>query len=171
MASECLNFRFFSALVELLNPIKLTKKIQPVKLSTDCGFDVLDQEVEAISAGLGRVDPYTRNTDARLRHTDLVTKPTSDCLREPIRPMDAFAITCANITDGRSVSHGDSGGPLIRASDSTLLGVVSFGYLGSSRNNGKGLQVFGFVPHYYKWIEHVTGLKMPECQLPQAIVF
>lgn len=186
---------FRLALIELLDPIALTESIQPVKLPTDCGIDALEREIEAVSAGLGRVNAFDQNTAQRLRHTGLVTKPTSECLREPIRPMDAFAIICANITDGRSVSHGDSGrvlqrkiirkdafnshgeifpntgGPLIRASDSALLGVVSFGYPGIPANGGRGLQVFAFVPHYYKWIAHVTGLEVPVCELPQAIVF
>lgn len=55
------------------------------------------------------------------------------------------------------------GGPLLAKGE--LLGVTSF---------HKGIvpsllfEVFARVSYYYKWIERRTGLKMPECNGPQA---
>lgn len=99
-------------MIELPHAIQLDERIQAVKLPTNCEFGSLEREESAVAIGLGQVEAFSQNLDQRLRQTDVQTMTSSECIRESRRPLDAFSIICANITNGRAVSHGDSGSNL-----------------------------------------------------------
>lgn len=63
------------------------------------------------------------------------------------------------------------GGPLLRSSDFSLIGVTNFGSFDDVKKQTMSLQVFAYIPHYFNWISKITGLEMPICELPQAVVF
>lgn len=59
-----------------------------------------------------------------------------------------------------------SGGPLLRRSDNTFIGVISF--LRYRRwhlfcIHPVKLQGFTKVHYYFDWISHITGLELPRC--------
>lgn len=96
-------------MIELQEAIQPNEHIQIVKLPTNCEFDSLERDESALAIGLGQLDALGTHIDKILRQTDMVTMASSECIREARRPLDAFSVICANITNGRAVSHGDSG--------------------------------------------------------------
>lgn len=59
------------------------------------------------------------------------------------------------------------GGPLIRQSDGTLVGVTSFIF---ARPDGVHGQGFANVANFYAWMAYWTGMDLPKCR-NQALVY
>lgn len=59
------------------------------------------------------------------------------------------------------------GGPLIRQSDGTLVGVASFHF---TRTDGVQVQGFANVANFYAWMAYWTGMDLPKCR-NQALVY
>lgn len=173
-----------TGLIKLPTGIELNDHIQPIQLPTECGDDLENIDVIAIGAGLTQF--AGRLKDVLLRRAYLETMSADDC-RDHLNDFNKpDSVICAPPNDNEQcVSHGDSGktdnkisiqekrlkyeisiagGPLLRRSNGSLIGVASFI---NGNVNEKPLkithQVFTKVHVYYDWIREVTGLDLPNC--------
>lgn len=82
--------------------------------------------VKAVVMGHGGTDEKS-NFSLRLKFAILETIPMSACRREfPFNIFRKSAICAKNEKENQLVWHGDKGGPLVRVSDGTLIGISSF---------------------------------------------
>lgn len=157
---------FYKALISLRGPIPSSAFIAPAQLPNDCG-NVLDNQA-AIAAGRGIIS--TNGTlDRRLRYATLQTMPRHICHKVTNRNIQPTSLICAISKSGQYVYDGDSGGPLIRQSDSTLIGVASFVKKMDNTNIGGNLvvnQFFQNIHFHFTWISNITGLPLPACSRP-----
>lgn len=118
--------------------------------STDSGLDVI-----AIGNGI------TKDSDVSLpeilQYTELKTISKWSCLKSFPFLIFRQSVVCVKGEEQRSACHGDSGGPLISASNNKLMGLTSFG---SPRGCQLGAaQVFTRISKYASWIQDVSGVK------------
>lgn len=154
------------ALISLRGPIPPSRFIAPAQLPNDCG-NVLDNQA-AIAAGRGIIS--TNGTlDRRLRYATLQTMPRHICHKVTNQNIQPASLICAISKSGQYVYDGDSGGPLIRQSDSTLIGVASFvRKLANADIEGNFVvkQFFQNIHFHFNWISNITGLELPTCSRP-----
>lgn len=148
------------ALIKLVQPIEFTSSIQSIKLAEF--FDPEEEiNVETIAIGNGFVKVGQDFSD----YVEwLSLKTTSQARCEQVFPFlsNDKSIICTENGRG-SVTSGDSGGPLLRIDDNTLIGIACFNHINSSlSNDGKdGVvlpQAFTNVGYYAAWIKYITDL-------------
>lgn len=59
---------------------------------------------------------------------------------------------------------------MLRRSDNAVIGVVSFTNLKRVRENMESVQVFTYIPYYYAWIKHVTGIDYSRSMLWRMMI-
>lgn len=59
-----------------------------------------------------------------------------------------------------------SGGPLIRHSDSALIGVTSYAQVAKNRMDPVDGQIYTKIHYYFEWISMKTGIELPICNYP-----
>lgn len=149
------------ALIKLVKPIKFSASIQPVKMA----FELFDPEeevnVETVAIGNGF---STEGQDLADYVEWVVLKTSSRARCEEVFPflMNEKTIICSENGHG-SVTSGDSGGPLIRIDDNTLIGISCFNHMNSSLLNNENIgevfpQAFTNVGYYIGWIRSITML-------------
>lgn len=158
-----------TALLKLPEAIsEYSLNIKPIPLPTNCNSVHMGNErVIAIGTGLNKIDPPV--ADNRLRHANFITMTPADCQRTVRGARNTKSILCARPSNGRTVFFGDSGGPLLRESDSHLIGAMSFIQMDETFENVE-LQVFTNIFYYFDWISQVTQLDLTACEGPQAII-
>lgn len=144
------------ALIKLLRPINFTASIQPIKIAMT--FDpVVETKVEAILIGNGNTAQGTKYVE----WLPVNTTSNDRCIAEYPFIGDNKRIICAENCHGHLPVAGDSGNPLVRALDNTLIGLHSFivdpSYV---KENAKKSLLHGYtnVAHYIGWIEYITKL-------------
>lgn len=114
-------------------------------------------------AGNGRVHHQRPSTDRTLRHATAEVMPDDECEGSTYKFEDTKSIICAYAVDDRDVSSGDSGGPVIRAKDETLAGVISSVIMSRADPDISYFQIFTRLSYFYDWIALKTGLDLPKC--------
>lgn len=148
-------------LIQLSGRTKFTKHIQPGKLPADCG-KLSDFETVTV-AGAGLTSFEQQNPDGALRHTDLFAIPQDQWINLLKFHAEADSLICAYSPSGKSICHGDSGGPLFRKSDKTLIGLISFIQDVRYKGSVVQLQAFAKITYFYEWISEITGIELPIC--------
>lgn len=179
------------ALLRLPHVLKRDQYIRPAKLPVDCGKH-LDNE-KAIVIGTGQASFYFEDLQPDLHHAYLQILPSDDCKEVSGHFGAPESLICTNSTDGQSPYRGDSGnnrflfackfhgkyswiaafcfsgGPLLRQSDGSLIGLASFVRLKSwhlLRRIPAQVQGFTKVHYFFEWISKVTEIKLPKCKRP-----
>lgn len=156
----------YIALISLRGPIPPNPFMAPAQLPNDCG-NVLDNQA-AVAAGRGIIS--TNGTlDRRLRYAALQTAPRHICHKVANPNLQPTSLICAISKSGQYVYNGDSGGPLIRQRDSTLIGVASFvRKMVNTEIEGNFVvnQFFQNIHFHFNWISNITGLELPACSRP-----
>lgn len=145
------------ALIKLPQPIKFSETVQPIALPATC--EIADY-VQVIAIGNGYVNATYENAPI-LQWAPLTTFSLETCLNIYKFVGPSNSILCAASMQKRSVCSADSGGPLIRRDDNTLIGIVSFARVDDCSAGWP--QGFTRITFYYQWISKVTGLKLAEC--------
>lgn len=148
------------ALIRLPEPIELTEHIQKIKLPADCRSN---ENVDSVVMGFGR-----RGTEAPpsmlLNHALMRTLSMTECRHTfPFPIMFRKSVVCAHSFNKQrrsSVCKGDSGSPLVRQLDNTLIGIVSFTKPDCEEGYPQG---FTNVISYFDWISKVTDIQLPDC--------
>lgn len=168
-----LQFHAKTALALLPGPIQPSPFVRPVKLPSDCG-ESLANEI-ALVAGRG-VTSIDGSRDRRLRYATLKTLPRHVCYKTTHPSIHPKSLICAvSIDDGQFAYSGDSGGPLMRQRDNTLIGIASFVRQAESKPidgiNTKSVrsQAFQNVHFYFPWISRITGIRVPVCSRPRPV--
>lgn len=104
-----------------------------------------------------------KNLDGTQRYADLSVIPQRDWLTSLKFYGEPDSLITAYSPIGKSICHGDSGGPLIRKSDKTLIGVTSLVQLSKHKGEPIVLQVFTNLAYFSSWISEKTGIKLPVC--------
>lgn len=76
---------------------------------------------------------------------------------------EANSLITAYSPIGKSICHGDSGGPLLRKSDKTFIGVSSLVQQSKHKGEPIVLQVFTNLVYFSSWITEKTGITLPIC--------
>lgn len=145
------------ALIKLTKPVSFTKTIQPIHFAPECQRN---KNINVVAMGFGWTNMTSKKQSSTLQHATLRTIPCNEYLDTLGFFIFRTSILCAKSYKKQSICNGDSGSPLIRKSDNTLVGIVSFGIKG---NNADYPQVFTSVHSYHKWISSVTGIQLPSC--------
>jgi len=147
------------ALIHLPRQAKLSRYIMPIDLPNDCSSN---ENLETIVMGFGRTETNKPSPNS-LRFASLQTTSIGECRITFPLLLWRRSVICAKSYKKpiRAVGKGDSGGPMVRKKDNTLIGVVSFGK--SNVDQGKP-QVFTHIIVYHKWISEITGLNLPNCE-------
>lgn len=175
--------------MELLEPIKSNPHVQPIKLPTDCGELLENEKVTTVGRGPSSLD--TNDNDKTLRYAEMLTLSSVACFTKIKRPnFESKSVICAeSATPEQFLLGGDSGtfpviqtnlvkvsmstfilfilgGPLIRGSDNTLIGITSFSqyYIDWLKGQQGANQVFTSIHYHFDWISQKTGLQLPLCQ-------
>lgn len=147
------------ALIELNQPIdNFNASVQPVKLPTKC---VSYKKLNVIAMGSGRYSEK-KTLSEKLAWTPLTTIPRTDCstLYKLVELHESMF--CAKGIGNRSIYSGDSGGPVVRNTDKTLVGIVSFNHkTGVLKGFAQG---FSKVLWHTEWLSNITGLNLPVCK-------
>lgn len=174
-SSEFFLFRFhaITALALLPGATQPSPFVRPAKLPSDCG-DSLANEI-ALVAGRGVIST-DGSRDRRLRYATLKTLPRHVCYKTTHPSIHPKSLICAvSIDDGQFAYSGDSGGPLMRQRDNTLIGIASFVRQADSKHidgiNTKLVrsQAFQNVHFYFPWISRITGIRVPVCSRPKPV--
>ncbi|XP_001604991.1 chymotrypsin-1 [Nasonia vitripennis] len=132
------------ALIRLVENIKFTQKVQPVKLPKDESKSY--EGATAILAGWGSYGP-NNYTPRKLQHIRLQVISRNKCANEwktsRNRTIIPAQLCTSSASDENMATHGDSGGPLV--SDGVQIGVVSFAWEGLP-------DVYGRVSSYLSWM-------------------
>lgn len=111
-------------------PVKVpfTKNIKPVSLPAICAEPAID---DVVVVGHGKTSDNGK-VSMQLNYAHLTTIPLNVC--EKVFPIVSGrkSVICAMRTEPgyQSVCNGDSGGPMVRLSDRTLIGISCFVRLG-----------------------------------------
>lgn len=147
-------------LIRLPQPTRFNQRIQKIQLPTKCESN---ENVDVVSMGNGMMNmSITDQLAPVLQWSPFKTLSNEKCLEAfPLLKYRTTAI-CVQNKDMRSVCHGDSGGGLVRRTDTTLIGVTSF--ISITEGCEKGFpQVFTNVIPYHQWISKITGLDLIRC--------
>lgn len=149
------------ALIKLYRKPVLSEFIQPIQFPSICNSSM--DNVESIVMGHGVASKESDKLASILQYAELKIIPRWSCIKNYPFTLFRHSVICAVSELKQSACKGDSGSPLVRLSDNTLIGVTSF-----SRREGceHGLpQGFTNVQqnHFYEWISEMTGLKLPHC--------
>lgn len=173
-------------MLKLSNPIELSAAIQPIKLPSDCGENISNL-MYAIAVGNGlTTKPWT---DGLLRETMLVTLSSDKCANADMADQRAVIYTRSTLPYG-TTAIGDSGkylennengdrvevlkvdifhlfsllgGPLMRFSDKTLIGVLSMKGPEPDTVIEPRIQLSTNIYYYFDWISEMTGIELPKC--------
>lgn len=146
------------ALIHLPYKVQFSPSIQPIRLPTTC---YSPENVDAIVMGNG-VTQYNRGISSQLFFAFLKTLPLNVCRQYMPFIQSRRTIICAhNIQNGQSICKGDSGAPLLRHFDGTLLGISCFST--SKKCQPGALQGFTNIYPFLRWIRWVTGINLPNC--------
>jgi len=149
-------------LLELKNPIKFTKFVQPACLPKAENYDTIYAPgKEAIISGWGEMDPKAVEQEEpgrspKVMRAALVPIMDSDVCKksnEIYEEMVTETMMCAGYRQGLiDGCQGDSGGPLVEIVDGqvTLIGVVSWG-VGCAQKDYPG--IYTNVAHMLPWIQ------------------
>lgn len=111
---------------------------------------------DAIAIGNGFTNDSDKKVPPILQYTELKTMSRFSCVLKWPSLILRQSVVCAKGEEHRSVCNGDSGGPLIAASNKSLIGVASFA---SAKGCESGYpQVFTRISYYQKWIKEVAGI-------------
>lgn len=139
------------ALIKLNQSIPFSESIQSIDIAES--FDV-DAHEELITIGNGKKGS-TGELAEKLEWIPVVSISETECRKFFPIIFDRKSIFCAQNKDDRSVSFGDSGGPIVRKSDNKLVGISSFIHgIGTERGYP---QAFTDITIYEKWIKTKTG--------------
>lgn len=89
-------------MLKLSSPITPSTKIQPIKLPSDCGKDILNKVMNFVGTGFTDTD----FTDDFLREIKLKTLPSEQC---PLGFNDIPGVICTQSTVNGTPYFGDSG--------------------------------------------------------------
>lgn len=152
----------FIGLIKLPDGVKFSGNVRPAKLPTDCQ-SATDEDVIVAGAGIDRIHrTYSNPPVLRYAYSHTISCASS-CIGDDL---DHNTLICAQVVDSQSAYSGDSGGPLIREEDGTLIGVLSFVVENDGIydfDNHIHYQVSTNIRYYFDWIAEVTGLEMPKC--------
>lgn len=138
-------------MIKLPKPVEFSDAIQPVNLACSS----TNNNVNVIAIGNGLVHTKADDIAPILQYASMRTVSKERCSQYIPIPPFRKSIICAKGIENQSVCRGDSGGPLIDASNLNLVGIASFG---SHLNNCNGPQSFTHVPKYIQWIEDIAGV-------------
>lgn len=117
-----------------------------------------------MAIGIGRTEFDRPAADITLRHGFSVVIPNSKCESALSQHPDPSSVICAHAIRRRNIYAGDSGGPLIREKDGSLIGVTSHASIIRLPNYTLvEFQLFTKVASFYQWISNITGLSLPNC--------
>lgn len=146
------------ALIRLPRRVQLTQNIQPVRMPTSCKNPTNDV---AYAMGFGLMSD-DGPTSPRLLYGVLRILPSDVCRRVFPGTYWSQVVICAHDElNYQSVCKGDSGGGLVKSSDSTLIGVTSFVRPDGCETGAP--QGFVNVLPYLKWIKSITRMNLPDC--------
>lgn len=144
------------ALIRLPEKEKLTRSIKPVQLSA-CQFR---KYIDVIAIGSGSTILNTYEMAPNLQYAHLKTISMEMCIKCYPFLNEECDLICAWSPNNSSIYRGDSGGPLIKANDGTLLAISNFG---NQKNSDKNIpQAFTFLQCHFDWISKMTGLPLPK---------
>lgn len=104
--------------------VQISKIIRPVRLPDNCEAPEI---VDVVAIGHGATSDNS-DLSPQLLLANLQTLPQTVCHTEIPFVFEGNSVICAaNKQLNESICSGDSGGPLLTHSDSTLVGVISFG--------------------------------------------
>ncbi|XP_011185319.3 brachyurin [Zeugodacus cucurbitae] len=142
-------------LIKLPVPLEFTEFIQPVKLPKREAVNESFENEIAIASGWGIIsDDDFKPTDI-LRWIDVPIISNTECNSWIYGSIHSTNI-CIGTDNYKSTCHGDAGGPLVLAKDSTLIGVASYNIIYSCEIGGPA--PFTRVTSYLDWIEAKTGI-------------
>lgn len=177
--------------MRLPEKIELSPKTQIAQLPTECQ-SIHNGGESVIFAGSGdyTIEDSPYNVLPRLRHGSSKIVSSDQCNNILTMKINQSLAICANVIDGQTSYAGDSGrfdymycennqnnfvkihvclptgGPLIRESDGTLIGVLAFVNEHNEiedPNSRVDLQISTNIQKYFDWISNVTGLNLPKC--------
>lgn len=146
------------ALVKLTKNVKFTKIIQPIQLPTNCASN---ENLNVVAMGTGLVGTLPNREAESVQWAPLRTISFTECRSVYKALYFRKSILCAQTNKQRTICAGDSGSPLVRKNDSTLVGIVSFT---GKKDCETGLpQVFTNILSYLSWISKMTGFVLTSC--------
>lgn len=137
------------ALIHLPEPVIFSSIIQPIKLSNVA----LPQEADVIVIG------NSVRENAFIQYAPMTTCSKDECLQTYPMLENSKSIFCAKNLEDRSIVLGDSGSPVIRQDDGSLVAISSFILDGYRKGKPQGFTtIFG----YRKWINRIVGFNLTE---------
>jgi len=114
------------AWIKLPQAVELNENIQLTKIPTRSQAENTFVDEPALASGWGKDSDEAAGISEVLRSVEIpiITNEACDVAYGGVI-YDSHI--CANGTNGRSTCNGDSGGPLVLTSDSTQIGLTSFG--------------------------------------------
>lgn len=136
-------------LIRLNATVNYTDTIQPVRLpSAGDNFSNVDVTV----VGFGLISDDNQRPDV-LQWANMTTISNWQCMRHYPFWNVGRGVICAEGRQSESPCSGDSGGPMVRASDNLLVGLTSFGRAdGCSNGRPAG---FTRITRFLPWINNV----------------
>lgn len=139
------------------------ENVQAAKLPTDCQSPAINEAVIVAGAGIDKIHRLYDNPPVlRYAHTHTIA-----CTSSRVGDgLELDSLICAQVVDSQSAYSGDSGGPMIREEDGTLIGTLAFVIEDDEIydfDNHIHYQVSTNIRYYFDWIADVTGLDMPKC--------
>lgn len=148
------------ALIQITEDYEFSKYVQPISLPSDCN---LNENVDTVVMGHGVTGGKSESLSPVLQSATLRTKTRWECVKSFPLLLFRKTVLCAEsqqTTRKQSVCQGDSGSPMVRSSDNTLIGITSFGPLSGCDGYA---QAFTDVIMYHGFISKITGIELPKC--------
>lgn len=141
------------ALIRLPEAVEFNSIIQPVRLSTASLVRSIEVDIIGNSIGTNGL-----KTDSFVQYATMMTISIteSEMILPKLNELHGSRVMCVKNNNERSITVGDSGGPVIRKDDGTLIAISSFIIEnGFDRNLPQGFTV---VMPYLEWINQIVKL-------------
>lgn len=149
-------------LVKLPQPIEFSKTVQPIRLPTTCERNE-NADVNSLGYRWTYEDSIKKFMPS-LQRISMRTSSRSQCYRAYPFFKWRRTVVCAKSKHKLTVAT-ESGIPLVRQNDTTLIAVSSFFNLnGGFEDLPKVYTVYTYVAPYHYWIMKTTGLNLTKCQ-------
>lgn len=137
-----------------------TTYVQPARLPSKCESV---ENLDVITMGNGATSDFNTNISEQMHFAVMKTLPMHTCRKTFPFLLFRKSVFCAqNEKKDQSICSGDSGSPIIRASDGTFIGVTVIGHAGDCESGEP--QGFTNLYSYLKWIKKHTGINVPSCR-------
>lgn len=176
---DCLLFLTFIslALIRLPRQIGCSQHIRPVRMPTECKST---DNLQAIAMGNGKNDTKFP-ISPQLNFAFLTVLPKQKCFPQIISPrvfdiISKFLICAEQNARDQTLSHGDSGSPLVENnSDGTLIGIATFVHIGELHNsmevsklNGGNENTESTFIIFFKYSKHFSSVSSGENEAESA---